>query len=81
MRIEKRGIEMAMSWEALIPPPDTPPRPGRYRKLTNEERQEWEKAHAALKELERNKYVSWGYEGPELEEPREWIYLDEEDLK
>lgn len=79
LNIEKRGIKMATTWESLLPSPGTPPRPGRYRKLTKEERQEWEKASAALKELERNKYVFWGYEGPELREPREWIYLDEEE--
>ena len=75
--IKKHGVILPISIEAALDQfgaANYPKRVGRFRKLTAEERADWEKARDAIKLLENNPWVYWDRDdGPVLEKPRKWV--------
>lgn len=71
MTIEKRGMRMDFSFEALKPPA------GKYvpYNMTSEEVKARSRTKKLLKELRSNPWIVWGYDGPELmgRKTRQWI--------
>ena len=73
MNIEKRGFTMPFSLEAFI---DSLPK-GHWEPytMTPEENAERRRAKRLLKELKRNPWIDWGYDGPELapRKTQKWV--------
>lgn len=73
MKIEKIGVRLPFTFEAILQSPPEAPK-GQYRKLTPEERAEWEAAKAALKILKNSPWVEWDHDdGYCIREPRKWV--------